>query len=79
MKLLKPGQTVVLNEGKVGEPSTRVEAKIVGVNIYGDLSVQYKCAWWIERTYNELWFGPNELQELSDAEYMTVQFEGVKA
>jgi hypothetical protein len=77
MKILSPGQKVILHEGDPGEPSTKVEATIVGVSIYRDMTVQYQVRWWSDSTMHEvtltrLDFKPVELKlttiELEKAE-----------
>lgn len=67
MKILSPGQKVILHEGDPCEPSTRVEATIVGVSIYRDMTVQYQVRWWNdadmhEVTLTRLDFKPVELK-----------------
>jgi hypothetical protein len=64
---------VVLNEGRAGEPSTRVEGKIASIGIYSDLSVQYRCVWWNDRTQHSEWFTSAQVTEMPDAEYLEVE------
>jgi hypothetical protein len=77
MKILSPGQKVILHEGDPGEPSTKVEAEIVDAKIHRDLTVTYGCRWWDGSTMHEvsltrLDFKPVELKlttiELEKAE-----------
>jgi hypothetical protein len=77
MKILSPGQKVILHEGDPGEPSSRVEATIIGVHIHRDLTVNYTLRWWSDQTMYEdtltrLDFKPVELKlttiELEKAE-----------
>lgn len=78
MKLLKPGQVVVINEGLASDPSTRVEGTIGSISIDADLSISYRCRWWIDKTLAQDWFAPNQITELPNAEYIDLQFEAAK-
>lgn len=50
-----------------------VDGTIVGINIFGDNSVNYKCAWWNGRSYSTENFASNEIEILS-SEKMKIGF-----
>lgn len=74
MRILCPGQKVVLNESDDG---TRIEGSIVSVQIYADHSVVYNVCWWCDRvTYSQA-FDPTRIIEPHDAQYFELSQESV--
>ena len=53
MEVYKPGTEVLLKN--------ELPAIVIGVSIYGDVAVQYQCAWWSGRSRNKDWIKPSEI------------------
>lgn len=73
MQVLKPGQTVTLQEGDVKDGVPPLEGRITSVTIYDDNSHQYNVRWWADGEPCSDTFSLMELQEPVDAKYLTVE------
>jgi hypothetical protein len=50
-----------------------VYGTIVGINIFGDNSITYKCGWWNGRSYSTEYFAPSEIT-VTTAEKIKIGF-----
>lgn len=58
MRILKPGQTVILHEYE----GQLIEGRIVNVTLFDDLSARYEVRWWSEGEPMSDYFSRGELQ-----------------
>lgn len=72
IKILKPGNKVVLHEDELGK---KIIGTISSVTICSDLSIYYYVQWWNDNTLIRQSFSPTQLNEEIHAEYVTLKMD----